>query len=280
MTVKLAATPTKTCEAAFISWWDPASECTVTIAEPAAVPELFAEYHVGAVASYAKYGVSAAIDPDTESCARDTALFWVMTDVDGRIVGGVRTAGPLASPADSHAIIEWKARPGESAVRGMLADRIPSGVIEIKAAWMHANGARNPHRAKLHARSGFHLTTLFGVDYYMATSAAHTLERWRSTGGLIAPIPATPYPDERYQTKMMWWDRRTFTVHGEPTQVGSIVVEMERIHRRRQAGDHGRAQSGSGARTASPRARSVMSSHRSRANHQQRQVRKESDHVV
>ncbi|MBJ7338246.1 hypothetical protein [Mycolicibacterium sp.] len=279
MTIELATTPTKAQDAAFISWWDPASECTVTMAEPAAVPELFAEYHAGAVASYAKYGVSAAIDDDAERCADDTALFWAMTDVDGRIVGGVRTTGPLTSPEDSHAVVEWRDRPGESAVRGMLADRIPSGVIEIKAAWMHAEGARNPHRAKLHARSGFHLTTFFGVDYYMATSAAHTLERWRSTGGVVAPIPATPYPDERYQTKMMWWDRRTFTVHGEPAQVGAIVVEMERIHRRRRAGDHGRSLCGGGARTLSPRVRSVLSSHRSRAG-QQRQLREESNHVV
>ena len=67
-----------------MSWWDPAAECAVTIAEPAAAPDLFAEYHRGAVASYAKFGVSDALDADTARCADDTALFWVMTDVDGR----------------------------------------------------------------------------------------------------------------------------------------------------------------------------------------------------
>jgi len=236
-----------------MSWWDPAAECAVTIAEPAAAPDLFAEYHRGAVASYAKFGVSDALDGDTARCAADTALFWVMTDVDGGIIGGVRTKGALTAPEDSHAVVEWQNQPGESDVRRMLAERIPSGVIEMKAAWMRGDGARNPHRPKLHARSGFHLTALLGVDYYMATSAAHTLERWRSTGGVVAPIPATPYPDERYETKMMWWDRRTFTVHGEPAQVASIVVEMARIHR------HGQP---AAERRLSARTRSALSTHR------------------
>ncbi|MEU0496209.1 hypothetical protein [Mycobacterium sp. NPDC006124] len=238
-----------------LSWWDSAAECVVTIAEPAAAPDLFAEYHRGAVTSYAKFGVSDAIDADTERCAADTALFWVMTDVDGRVIGGVRTRGVLTEPEDSHAVVEWAGQPGESDVRIMLAQRIPSGVIEMKAAWMDGDGARNRHRAKLHARSGFHLTAVLGVDYYMATSAAHTLERWRSTGGVVAPIPATPYPDARYETKMMWWDRRTFTVHGEPAQVASVVVEVARIHRRRRP----MAEPG-----LSPRSRSVLSSHQGR----------------
>lgn len=238
-----------------ISWWDPLAECAVTIAEPAAAPDLFAEYHRGAVASYAKFGVSDALDGDTGRCADDTALFWVMTDVDGGVIGGVRTKGPLTRPEDSHAVVEWAGQPGESEVRTMLAQRIGSGVIEMKAAWMRGDGARNPSRPKLHARSGFHLTELFGVDFYMATSAAHTLERWRSTGGIVAPIPATPYPDERYETKMMWWDRRTFTVHGDPAQVASIVVETARIHRRRRpVADRG----------LSPRTLSAMTTHRAR----------------
>ncbi|MBV8927824.1 MAG: hypothetical protein JO152_01695, partial [Mycobacteriaceae bacterium] len=36
----------------------------------------------------------------------------------------------------------------------------------------------------------------------------------------------TPYPDERYRTKMMWWDRRTFANHGESQQVSKILSEI------------------------------------------------------
>lgn len=188
-----------------------------------------------------------------------------MTDIAGRVVGGVRTKGPLTSPDESHAVVEWKGWAGESVVRSMIADRIPCGVVEMKAAWLAADDSNNRHRAKLIARSGFHAMALFGVDYFMATSAAHVLEQWRSSGGVVAPIPATPYPDERYQTKMMWWDRRTFTVHGEPEQVDSIVVEMARInHGRQRVGDHPRSLCGPDPRTLSPRLRAAQASIRLR----------------
>jgi hypothetical protein len=76
------------------------------------------------------------------------------------------------------------------------------------------------------ARSGFHAMALMDLQFCMATSAPHVLNRWRSSGGVVAPIPPTPYPDDRYQTRMMWWDRRTFANHAEPAQVSKILTEI------------------------------------------------------
>ena len=218
-----------------VACWDPVAECTIIMAKPAAEPELFAEYHRGAVESYARFGVGDALDPDALRCADDTALFWVLTDLDGQVVGGVRAKGPLLSPDDSHAVVEWAGQPGESEVRKMIAERVPLGIIEMKAAWLAKEPGGGRHRAKMIARSGFHAMAMLGINFCMATSAAHILEQWRSSGGEVASIPATPYPDERYQTKMMWWDRRTFTVHGEPEQVAAIFREMANVRRSTQS---------------------------------------------
>src|SRR5687768_16165340 len=97
--------------------WDPVAECTMVMATPEAEPELFADYHRGAVASYERYGVSDALDSDRAQCADDTGLFWALTDVDGRVVGGVRAKGPLRSADDSHAVVEWAGQAGETEVR-------------------------------------------------------------------------------------------------------------------------------------------------------------------
>jgi hypothetical protein len=211
--------------------WDPASECTMTMAEPSAEPDLFAEYHAGAVANYARFGVADAIDSDTGRCAQDTALFWAMKDVEGRLVGGVRAKGPLTSPDDSHAVIEWAGQPGQDAVREMIADRLPFGVMEMKSAWISNQGASDGSRAKLIARCVFHGMVKLDANFCLATSAEHILKQWRSSGGVIAPIPATPYPDDRYRTKMLWWDRTTFMNHGDADQVTAIVREMAHVHR-------------------------------------------------
>jgi hypothetical protein len=111
----------------------------------------------------------------------------------------------------------------------MIADRIPFGVLEMKAAWMGDSGRVDRHRIRQLARSVFQGMTLLGINFCMATSAAHILEQWRSSGGVIASIPATPYPDERYQTKMLWWDQRTFAAHAEPEQAAAISRETAHV---------------------------------------------------
>ena len=218
-----------------VACWDPVAECTLIMARPAAEPELFAAYHRGAVASYARFGVSDALESDLQRCAADTALFWALTDLDGRIVGGVRAKGPLLCPEDSHAVVEWAGQPGEAEVHAMIAERIPLGILEMKAAWLDKDPTPGRLRSKMIARSGFHAMAMLGINFCMASSAAHILEQWRSSGGEVAPVPATPYPDERYETKMMFWDRRTFTVHGEREQVAAISREMAQVRRRTQS---------------------------------------------
>jgi hypothetical protein len=218
-----------------VACWDPVAECTLIMAKPAAEPELFAAYHRGAVANYARFGVSDALDPDLQRCADDTALFWTLMDLDGRVVGGVRAKGPLRTPEDAHAVVEWAGQPGEAEVRAMIAERIPLGILEMKAAWLDKDPTPGRLRSKIIARSGFHAMAMLGVTFCMASSAAHILEQWRSSGGEVAPIPATPYPDHRYETKMMWWDRRTFTVHGESEQVAAIFREMAQVQRSTQS---------------------------------------------
>jgi hypothetical protein len=211
--------------------WDPVAECSMIMATPAAEPELFSRYHRGAVASYERFGVSDALDADVDSCADDTALFWALVDIGGEVVGGVRAKGPLSGPEDSHAVVEWAGHPGESLVREMISERVALGILEMKAAWLDKEPGGSRHRAKMIARSGFHAMGLFDITFCMATSAAHILEQWRSSGGVVASIPAAPYPDERYQTKMMWWDRRTFAAHGDPQQVYAIIREMAQMRR-------------------------------------------------
>lgn len=214
-----------------IALWDSLAECSMVMATPSAEPELFAKYHRGAVASYARFGVSDAVDPDPAGCAADTALFWALTDIEGTVVGGVRAKGPLRSPDEAHATVEWAGQPGEAQVRAMLAERIPDGVLEIKTAWLAKNSATGRHRTKMIARCMFHAMAVSDVQSCMATSAAHILDQWGSSGGVIAPIPPTPYPDERYETAMMWWDRSTFAEHGEPDQVEAVVREMAHLRR-------------------------------------------------
>ncbi len=216
------------------AWWDADTECTLVLARPSDEPELWAEYLLGAERSYRKHGVQQALDLDAIRDGTDTALFFVAVDNTGRLVAGVRAKGPLRGADDSHAVVEWAGQPGLAAVRKMIDDRAPFGILEMKSAWVTDDPNRARSLTKVIARSGFHAMATMDIQICMATAGEYVLDRWRSSGGVVAAhIPPTPYPDERYHTKMMWWDRRTFAHHADPAQVQKILTEMNAIRHRK-----------------------------------------------
>lgn len=211
-------------------WWsDVDTECRLVLSQPAVDPELWAEYGSGALRSYRRHGVECALDRAALDSGDDTVMFFVALDADERVVAGVRAIGPLGCAEDTHAISEWQDQPGQDAVRKMITDRIPYGVLEMKSAWVSDKHPHNQQLTDAIARSGFHMMAVLNVQFHMATAAAYVLNRWRSSGGIIAPIPATPYPDARYQTKLIWWDRRTFIHHAQPHQAAKVLTETQAI---------------------------------------------------
>ncbi len=208
-------------------WWDPDAECTVVVSAPSVDPDLWQAYVTGAERSYRKHRVEKALDLAAFCDGADTAMFWATLDKNGRVIGGVRVRGPLTCADDSHAAVEWAGQRGLPAVQKMITDRLPFGVVEVKTAWVTADPKRAPSITRVLARAPLHSTVSLNAQFAMATSASHVLDRWASSGGVVASrIPATPYPDERYRTKIMWWDRRTFANHAEPSQASKIFAEM------------------------------------------------------
>jgi hypothetical protein len=210
-----------------LSWRDPDIDCTLVIAQPSTDRGLWAEYVLGAHHSYRKHGVECALDVDALRSGSDTVMFFAVVDEIGRTVAGLRAIGPLRSAEDSHALAEWAGQPSQDAVRTAIDARAPFGILEMKSAWASDDPDRSHRITDAMARSAFHMMALLGNQFCMATAAAYALNRWRSSGGVISAIPATPYPNERYQTKMMWWDRHDFVNHAKPEQVSKILTETQ-----------------------------------------------------
>ena len=155
-----------------------------------------------------------------------------MLDRTGSVVGGIRAIGPLTSPDETHAVVEWADHPGLPAVRKMISDRIPFGVVEMKSAWVTDAPDRSRALTASLARTGCQVLAVLGVQFALATGAQHVLARWRSSGGVVAPIRSVSYPDERFRTKLMWWDRQTVANLAAPTQTAKIIAEMAAIRNR------------------------------------------------
>jgi hypothetical protein len=190
---------------------------------------LWTEYARGAQRSYRKHGVECALDVDALHTGTDSVMFFAVIDRAGKMVAGVRAKGPLRSAEDSHALVEWAGQPGQRTVGKMITDRIPFGVVEMKSGWVEDDSERNGCITAALARSPHHMMAILDIQFCMATAAAYVLNRWRSSGGVVASIPAAPYPDERYQTKMMWYDRRDFVNYAEPGQAAKILRETNQL---------------------------------------------------
>ncbi|ORB87496.1 hypothetical protein B1987_13055 [Mycobacterium kansasii] len=210
--------------------WVPDAECQLVVSQPLVDPTLWNEYLQGAFTSYSKHGVECVLDLDSIKDGNDTQLFYAAVNTDGHVVGGARVIGPLQSPDDSHAMIEWAGNPGVHTMRKMINDRLPFGVVEVKTAWADNNSRSSGSITTALARIPSSIMALLEVRFVMATAAAHVLDRWRSSGGLVADnIPPAAYPNHHYQTKMMWWDRSTFARHAEPKQLSKMLVETRAL---------------------------------------------------
>src|SRR5271163_3862490 len=153
-----------------LSWRDPDIDCTLVISQPSADPGLWTEYARGARRSYRKHGVECALDVDALRTGADTVMFFGVIDRAGKMVAGVRAKGPLRSADESHAVAEWAGQPGQQAVRDMINDRVPFGVLEMKSAWVTDDPDRHRSLTTAVARSGHHIAALLDVQFFTATA--------------------------------------------------------------------------------------------------------------
>lgn len=209
-------------------FFDAGSGCRFVFAEAAAQPALWAAYLEGARRSYREHGVETAVEHDSVRDGHSTALFVAAIDFDGRVVGGLRVQGRLTRSDQAHAVREWAGRPGTAQMHTQIGQRLRYGVIEVKAVWVDFDaGGRAALTAAL-ARAFVHAMDLLQVRYALCTAAGHAVARWQASGGVVSSdIAAVAYPDERYRTVLMWWDRTRIADLVSPDQLDALSRESE-----------------------------------------------------
>ncbi|WP_229705076.1 hypothetical protein [Williamsia phyllosphaerae] len=200
-----------------MSVFDAASGCHLVLGTPRSVPELWTRYLDGARDLYAAHGVSAALDHDAVVDGDSTTLFYAAVDRAGVVRGGHRAQGPYLDVRDSHALVEWSGNDGRDELIAAVRSRLAHGVVEMKTAWVDPTADDPSAVSALLARVAVPTMRTTGARFIMATAAEHVLRRWSSSGGRVDKrVPAASYPDERYRTSLMWWDRETMGRLAEP----------------------------------------------------------------
>lgn len=180
------------------------SDHRVVVATPSAEPDLWRSYLEGAARVYGSYGVEAALEADEVH----TSLVFVAMTRDGEPVGGMRAQGPYRSAEEAQALRAWD---DDARVRALIEERLPLGVVESKGLWVAAGVADRRQVVGCFGRAPVHASMIFGARYALGTTAEHTERLWTSTGAvLVREVPPIGYPDGRYRTRLMFWDRWTW----------------------------------------------------------------------
>ncbi|WP_072801704.1 hypothetical protein [Rhodococcoides yunnanense] len=195
-------------------------------------PGLWAEFLRGARRSYEKHGVTMAMEQDARRIGAETALFFATIDRAGDVVGGVRGQGAYQRAEQSHALTEWAGNPGRDMIRSMIDSRVGDGVVEMKTAWVGSHATDPGLVAGALARVAIPTMDAMDVRWVMATAAEHVLRRWESSGGRVAEsVPHAAYPDARYKTRIMWWDRHSIQDDAQPVVLSLMRRDARALDR-------------------------------------------------
>lgn len=173
----------------------------MVVSTPQASPELWESYLAGAIAVYGSHGVAPALELDRER----TALVFVALTAEGRPVGGMRAQGPYERAEEAQALEVWDDDPQ---VHARITERLADGLVESKGLWVARDFPGRRDVVQAFGRAPVHASTILGARYGLGTTAAHTEQLWTSTGAVLQrDVAPVPYPDDRYRTHLMFWDR-------------------------------------------------------------------------
>lgn len=213
------------------TYWEPLSGARFVVSRPEDSPSLWAQYLDGLEITYKSFGVEAALDLGAIFHGRRLPTFAVALGPDGDVVAGVRAHGPLEDGLESHAMIEFAVDPtGQSTVRRFIDERAPFGIAELKGGWVQDAAPNRRELSNALARSFLHILDAMDVQFGFCTAAVHAANRWSTVGGRpIEKLQPVAYPDDRYQTTLMWWDKSTYDRYCDVDQLARIRTEARMI---------------------------------------------------
>jgi hypothetical protein len=204
----------------------------IEVHRPIDSPRRWRQYLDGAEARYRAHGVVSVLARERLEDGRATALFFVVVDDADHVVGGIRCHGPLQAPEDAYAMEELAGHPRLPSVRDLISRTIPSGLVEIKGAWIDRDQAPRGVSDAL-ARCHVHAMTWFGARFAMCTCSDSVARRWATAGGrAFIDLETVAYPDDRYRTVLLMWDRERLTDRTSAHQWTAILREQGALHAR------------------------------------------------
>lgn len=205
---------------------DPASGLRLEAYTPLEHPDLWRAYLDGAEVQYRRHGVEAALRRPLIEDGRRVSLFVLARDEDGAVLGGIRCHGPLAEVDDSAATWEMRQCARLDIIRRTIDEHIPGGLVEVKGAWAHPPGGWARSVSAALGRWHVHFMDWFAAQAAVCTCSDLVAAKWMATGAVaVSKAGTAPYPDERYRTLLLLWERSRVAELASPENLERLAEE-------------------------------------------------------
>ncbi len=176
-------------------------EVTLYTAEPDSEPEMWMQYLEGAAERYHTYNIKVLMEAIAHARRSSRTLF-VMAMYRGAFVGGMRAHAALPG---SHLplVEELEGYLPSEAVHASLDAHAPA--IHCGGLWIRRGTVNSGIIARLLIEQDIEMARRLNANWIVGTAAEHILSRFTSMGNFVDPdLPAFPFPDERYLTRVIW----------------------------------------------------------------------------
>ena len=194
-------------------------------------PDLWKVYLEEGEGKYRSRGFEGTLRRAELEDGKDVSLFFLGFSPDGDPVAGVRFHGPLES-SDQAAVIEEMAQSSEiEDIRGQIDSYIRYGVLEVKGAWAKGAAVTGVRLIAAITRAGTHAMNWLGAEHAVAAVSDMLSEIGASAGARAMGTTWVPFPDERYRTIAVSWQRARTYEFASPEHQQAMRREAEQLAR-------------------------------------------------
>ena len=194
-------------------------------------PDLWKMYLNEAEGKYRSHGFEGTLRRQELEEGADVPLFFIGFNADDEPVAGVRFHGPVEGSHQVYLMEEMAASPEIDDIRALIDSEIRLGALEVKGAWSKGHAAVGVRMIAAISRCATHAMNWLGAEFAIAAVSDTLLAVGCPAGATQVGTASVPFPDERYRTVAVSWNRsRSYEVATPPHQQ-ALRQEAEQLQR-------------------------------------------------
>jgi len=194
-------------------------------------PDLWNMYLNEAEGKYRSHGFEGTLRRQELQDGHNVPLFFLGFNAEGEPVAGVRFHGPLEASHQAALMEEMSSSPEIGDIRALIERELRLGALEVKGAWSKGAAVNGVRLIAAITRSVTHAMNWLGAEFAIAAVSDTLLDVGSVAGGRMVGTCSVPFPDERYRTVAVQWQRARSQELCTPPHQQALRREAEQLSR-------------------------------------------------